>query len=161
MPRLVSLLLFTLLLFCASGPAARLPEIQAAGSSKTGATLQSNRTIRPSQGRRAHAAETLAVNAAQANVEGTPVQSEIPQNLPSADRTDADTAINAPALELAASSASSATNNTEAPTMPNPKDPVIDNQKPDKSRQGRGSRIISGSRRPGVIEHQIVRTNGC
>ena len=154
MPRLVSLLLFTLLLSAQAAPAARLPELQAAGSSKTGVTVQSKKDNSPQPEATAHG-ETLAVNALQAGVEGTPIQGEMAQNLSSAaDQTDADTAVNAPALELAANStANSAANNV------GPKDPVIDNQSQIKTDKDAAAVIISGSRRPGVIEHQIVRTN--
>ena len=169
MPRLVSLLLFTLLLSAQAVPAARLPEIQTAGSSKTGATVQSDKDNSPQPEAAAHG-ETLAVNAPQnvplADVEGTPVQSEMPQNLPSAaGQTDADTAANAPALELAANSAATDASPNNAlpsntgPSNTSPKDPVIDNQSQIKTDKDAAAVIISGSRRPGVIEHQIVRTN--
>ena len=169
MPRLVSLLLFTLLLSAQAAPAARLPEIQTAGSSKTGATVQSDKDNSPQPEAAAHG-ETIAVNAPQnaplADVEGTPVQSEMPQNLPSAaGQTDADTAANAPALELAANSAATDASPNNAlpsnagPSNTGPKDPVIDNQSQIKTDKDAAAVIISGSRRPGVIEHQIVRTN--
>ena len=101
MPRLVSLLLFALLLSAQVTPAARLPELQAAGSSKTEATVQSNKDTSPQPVAAAHS-ETLADNAPQANVEAPPIQGAMAQNLPSAaDQTSADRAVNAPALELA------------------------------------------------------------
>ena len=160
MPRLASLLLFALLLSAQVTPAARLPEIQAAGSSKTGSAVQSNKDNSPQSVAAAHG-ETLAGNAPQANVEGPPIQGEMAQNLPSAtDQTSADTAVNAPALELAASSASTNPDpNNADPNNAAPKDPVIDNQSQIKTDKDAAAVIISGSRRPGVIEHQIVRTN--
>ena len=159
MPRLVSLLLFTLLLSAQAAPAARLPELQTAGSSKAGATVQSNKDNSPQPEAAAHGA-TLAGNAPQADVEGTPVQGEIPQNLSSAaDQTDAGTAANAPALELAANSTANSAANNATPSNAGPKDPVIDNQSQIKTDKDAAAVIISGSRRPGVIEHQIVRTN--
>lgn len=160
MPRLASLLLFALLLSAQVTPAARLPELQAAGSSKTGAAVQSNKDNSPQSVAAAHG-ETLAGNAPQANVEGPPIQGEMAQDLPSAtDQTSADTAVNAPALELAASSASTNPGPINAdPNNAAPKDPVIDNQSQIKTDKDAAAVIISGSRRPGVIEHQIVRTN--
>ena len=160
MPRLVSLLLFALLLSAQVTPAARLPELQAAGSSKTEATVQSNKDTWPQPVTAAHS-ETLADNAPQANVEAPPIQGAMAQNLPSAaDQTSADRAVNAPALELAASSAAAnpGPNNAD-PNNAAPKDPVIDNQSQIKTDKDAAAVIISGSRRPGVIEHQIVRTN--
>ena len=160
MPRLASLLLFALLLSAQVTPAARLPELQAAGSSKTGAAVQSNKDNSPQSVAAAHG-ETLAGNAPQANVEGPPIQGKMAQDLPSAtDQTSADTAVNAPALELAASSASTNPGPINAdPNNAAPKDPVIDNQSQIKTDKDAAAVIISGSRRPGVIEHQIVRTN--
>ena len=165
MPRLVSLLLFALLLSAQVTPAARLPELQAAGSSKTEATVQSNKDTSPQPVAAAHS-ETLADNAPQANVEAPPIQGAMAQNLPSAaDQTSADRAVNAPALELAASSAAAnpgpnnADPNNADPNNAAPKDPVIDNQSQIKTDKDAAAVIISGSRRPGVIEHQIVRTN--
>ena len=152
MPRLVALLLFTLLLSAQATPAARLPEIQAAGPSKAGAAVQSNKENPARPQAAAAPGNPLLANAGEPHPQG-----EADQAAPTeANQTGkADQPQAAPGRELAASSASS----NADPGTPGPKEPVADSQSQIKTDKDAAAAIISGSRRPGIIEHQIVRTN--
>lgn len=97
--------------------------------------------------------ETLVANAIQADSQGESAVGEASQGQPSA-TSQTDTAESAPGQELAANSAS----NNADPNTTGPKDPLIDSPNQIKSDKDAAAAIISGSRRPGVIEHQIVRT---
>jgi hypothetical protein len=146
MPRLVALLLFTLLLSAQAASAARLPEMQPAGSSKAGTAVLSNKDNSPRPEAAAAPEETLVADALQAGMQGDPATTA---------QADADTAEKTegtPARELAASPA---LNNSGSS---NPA-PASDSANPAKTDKDAAAAIISGSRRPGVIEHQIVRTN--
>ena len=96
MPRLVSFLLFTLLLSAQTAPAAHLPEIQPAGSSKTGAAVQSTKE----NSARPEAADAPGV-LVSANASQPDTQGETPHTAP----VETDQAENAPGLGLAASPA--------------------------------------------------------
>ena len=152
MPRLVSFLLFTLLLSAQTAPAARLPEIQAAGPSKAGAAVQSNKE-NPARPQAAAAPGTpLLANAGEPHPQGEADQAT-PTEVNQTDKADQPQA--APGRELAASPA---LNNAEQDS------PNLGNQNSGSKAQPRTGKdaaaaIISGSRRPGIIEHQIVRTN--
>ena len=147
MPRLVSFLLFTLLLSAQTAPAAHLPEMQAAGSSKAGAAVQSNKEKPARPDAAATPGHPLLANAGEPQM-----QSEAEQAAPSvANPTDkAEQAEAASGRELAASPAlNDSGQGSQGPG-------IQDQPKTDKDA---AAAIISGSRRPGVIEHQIVRTN--
>lgn len=133
MPRLVSFLLFVLLLSAQPAPAAHLPEMQTAGSSKNGAASQSNKE-NPAPVDAAARNKALVANAAQASAQGEATQDETHAGVPGP-ANQAEKPDNAPGHELAAS-----------PGQP-------------KADKDEAAVIISGSRRPGIIEHQIVRTN--
>ena len=152
MPRLVSFLLFTLLLSAQTAPAAHLPEIQPAGSSKTGAAVQSTKE----NSARPEAADAPGV-LVSANASQPDTQGETPHTAP-AGTDQAEKAVqaeNAPGRELAASPAlkdsdqGSGGQNTGG----------ADSKSLPKNDKDAAAAIISGSRRPGVIEHQIIRTN--
>ena len=147
MPRLVSLLLFTLLLSAQTAPAARLPEIQAAGPSKAGAAVQSNKENPARPQAAAAPGNPLLANAGEPHPQG-----EADQAAPTeANQTDkADQPLAAPGRELAASPAP---NNAEQDSQNS------GSKAQPKTDKDAAAAIISGSRRPGVIEHQIVRTN--
>ena len=155
MPRLVSLLLFTLLLYAQTTPAARLPEIQAAGTSKAGAAVLSNKEDSLLPEATAASNDPLVANAGQADVQGQIPVAETQQGTPtSAHQADADTDVRAestPSRELAA--------NNSGQNNPGQNGSVIESPGLTKSDKDAAAAIISGSRRPGVIEHQIVRTN--
>lgn len=158
MPRLVSLLLFALLLSAQAALAARLPEMQAAAPSKAGAAVLSNKDNAPRPETAAAHGETLVANAPQADAQGDSPMGETQQGAPTTatqpDAAAAEKAERAPGLELAASPAL----NNSGPNDP-PQAPAIDSSSQPKSDKDAAAAIISGSRRPGVIEHQIVRTN--
>lgn len=159
MPRLVALLLFTLLLSAQAAPAARLPEIQTAGSSQARAAALSNKETLPQPEAAAAPDDVLVADALHADQQGDPSLGETQQPAAAAanqaDSSTADTTEGAPGRELAASSASS----NADPGTPGPKEPVADSQSQIKTDKDAAAAIISGSRRPGIIEHQIVRTN--
>ena len=152
MPRLVSFLLFTLLLSAQTAPAARLPEIQAAGPSKAGAAVQSNKENPARPQAAAAPGNPLLANAGEPHPQG-----EADQSAPSvANQTDnADQPLAAPGRELAASPA---LNNAEQNSQNSGSQNSGSKAQP-KTDKDAAAAIISGSRRPGVIEHQIVRTN--
>ena len=152
MPRLVSFLLFTLLLSAQTAPAARLPEIQAAGPSKAGAAVQSNKENPARPQAAAAPGNPLLANAGEPHPQG-----EADQSAPSvANQTDnADQPLAAPGRELAASPA---LNNAEQNSQNSGSQNSGSKAQP-KTDKDTAAAIISGSRRPGVIEHQIVRTN--
>ena len=154
MPRLVSLLLFTLLLSAQTAQAARLPEIQAAGSSKAGADVLSNEENSPEPEATAAPGLPLIANASQADMPGETPMDEAQQGAPTparlADTDKAEKAENTPGRELAASSAANNSGHNGS---------ASDNPGLIKNDKDAAAAIISGSRRPGVIEHQIVRTN--
>ena len=151
MPRLVSLLLFTLLLSAQTAQAARLPEIQATGSSKAGADVLSNEEKLPEPEATAAPGLPLVAKASQADMQGETPMGEAQQAAPiPASQANADKAENTPGRELAASS---------APNNSGQNGSAIDNPSQTKTDKDAAAAIISGSRRPGVIEHQIVRTN--
>ena len=151
MPRLVSLLLFTLLLSAQTAQAARLPEIQATGSSKARADVLSNEEKLPEPEATAAPGLPLVAKASQADMQGETPMGEAQQAAPiPASQANADKAENTPGRELAASS---------APNNSGQNGSAIDNPSQTKTDKDAAAAIISGSRRPGVIEHQIVRTN--
>lgn len=132
MPRLVFFLLLLLpLLACAQAAlAARLPEVQAAGSLKAETPVQGTKII-PAHKDAADAPPT-SLAAAEPNAgagQPSPVAANVDKGTPAAVDTPA-----------------------EADAAPAP-DAV------DKTDKKTAAAIISGSRRPGIIEHQIVRTN--
>ena len=159
MPRLVALLLFTLLLSAQAAPAARLPEIQTAGSSQARAAALSNKETLPQPEAAAAPDDVLVADALHADQQGDPslgaTQQPAAAAANQADSSTADTTEGAPGRELAASSASS----NADPGTPGPKEPVADSQSQIRTDKDAAAAIISGSRRPGIIEHQIVRTN--
>ena len=72
MPRLVALLLFTLLLSAQAAPAARLPEIQTAGSSQARAAASSNKETLPQPEAAAAPDDVLVADALHADQQGDP-----------------------------------------------------------------------------------------
>ena len=162
MPRLAALLLFTLLLSAQAAHAARLPEMQAAAPANTGAAVVSNKDTAPRPEAAAAPNESFVANAAvQAEAQGDTASAATLQAAPAVtSKADADTADkpekpeSIPGRELAASPAL----NTSGPSTPPPA-PAMDSASQPKSDKDAAAAIISGSRRPGVIEHQIVRTN--
>ena len=126
MPRLVFFLLLLLpLLACAQAAlAARLPEVQAAGSLKAETPVQGIKII-PARKDSADAPPTSLAAAAPNAGAGQPPQPAATADNASPAATDA-----APAPKAV-----------------------------EKADEKTAAAIISGSRRPGIIEHQIVRTN--
>ena len=126
MPRLVFfLLLLLLLLACAQAAlAARLPEVQAAGSLKAETPVQGIKVI-PARKDSAGAPPTSLAAADPNAGAGQP-----PQHQTNADKAPPASADVAPAPGAV-----------------------------EKADEKTAAAIISGSRRPGIIEHQIVRTN--
>lgn len=126
MPRLVFFLLLLLpLLACAQAVlAARLPEVQAAGSLKAGTPDQGMKVI-PARKDSAGAPPTSLAAADPNAGAGQP-----PQHQTNADKAPPGSADVAPAPGAV-----------------------------EKADEKTAAAIISGSRRPGIIEHQIVRTN--
>ena len=126
MPRLVFFLLLLLpLLACAQAAlAARLPEVQAAGSLKAETPDQGMKVI-PARKDSAGAPPTSLAAADPNAGAGQP-----PQHQTNADKAPPASADVAPAPEAV-----------------------------EKADEKTAAAIISGSRRPGIIEHQIVRTN--
>ena len=126
MPRLVFFLLLLLpLLACAQAAlAARLPEVQAAGSLKAETPAQGMKVI-PARKDSAGAPPTSLAAADPNAGAGQP-----PQHQTNADKAPPASADVAPAPEAV-----------------------------EKADEKTAAAIISGSRRPGIIEHQIVRTN--
>lgn len=159
MPRLVAVLLFTLLLSAQAAPAARLPEMQTAGSSQARAAVLSSKETSPQPEAAAAPNDSLVADAIQADKQGDPALGETQQlaaaTTNQADSNTADKAESTPSRELAASPAAS---NADSGN-PGPKAPAIDGQSQIKTDKDAAAAIISGSRRPGIIEHQIVRTN--
>ncbi|MFT3957506.1 MAG: RsiV family protein [Desulfovibrio sp.] len=157
MPRLVFFLLLLLpLLACAQAAlAARLPEVQAAGSLKAETPVQGIKKI-PAGTEAADTPPTLLAAAdpnAGAGRHGVASSDTGPDTGPD---TGLDTAESAAGQELAArpdlptlerSEAAQASQDTAVPDTA------------DKTDKKTAAAIISGSRRPGIIEHQIVRTN--
>ena len=133
MPRLVFflLLLLPLLAYAQASLAARLPEVQAAGSLKAETPVQGIKII-PAHKDSADAPPTSLAAAADPNAgAGQPPQ---------------------PSANAGKDSPAVADTPAGADAAPAP-DAV------DKTDKKTAAAIISGSRRPGIIEHQIVRTN--
>ena len=126
MPRLVFflLLLLPLLAYAQASLAARLPEVQAAGSLKAETPVQGIKII-PTRKDSADAPPTSLAAADPNAGAGQP-----PQHQTNADKAPPASADVAPAPEAV-----------------------------EKADEKTAAAIISGSRRPGIIEHQIVRTN--
>ena len=154
MPRLVSLLLFTLLLSAQTAPAARLPEVQTAVSSPAGVAVQSNNTASAQAAESAAPSGSFVANAAQSNANGGATQ----QDNHTAEPTPVNQAEKAdltPGRELAASPAAGSQGQTDSA----PGNPGKGSTAQPKNDKDAAAVIISGSRRPGIIEHQLVRTN--
>ena len=166
MPSLVSFLLLTLLCLVQTALAARLPEMQTVGPLKAETAIQSNGDIAPPSGDASALPRADSASHAETAGAGTDAaQRGEPAPRPNMAGTPQE-------HEIAASPAQGATlqNPTDqtSPTQDAIKKVSLgegvgnaqdENQGRGKTDQDAAAAIISGSRRPGIIEHQIVRAN--
>ena len=149
MPSLVSFLLLTLLCFVQTALAARLPEMQTAGPLKAETAVQNNGNIAPPAGDASADAAQRGEPAQGTNMAGTPQAREM-----AASPAQGATVQNTPDQTSQTRDAIKNVSLDEGVSDAQDENPVRG-----KTGQDAAAAIISGSRRPGIIEHQIVRAN--